>query len=304
MTVVGIIKKLKNAPSRIVEGFFGRDQEMLALGRILSDSVSRKNEYKSLKEIEFKIFSQFGDDGIIQWLINKVDFKEKTFIEFGVQDYKESNTRFLMMNDNWSGMVIDGSSRNIKKIVNSSYYWRYDLQAVSAFITQKNINDLLASAGFGRDLGLLSIDIDGMDYWIWQSIEVVNPRLLIVEYNSLFGSTRSITVPYSDDFERGRAHYSNLYFGASLMALCELSSRKGYSFVGCNSAGNNAFFVRKDIIPTCMSEISLEMGYVAAKFRECRDKDGILDFSRREMTMELISGLPVYNTHTGSIEPF
>ena len=105
----------------------------------------------------------------------------------------------------------------------------------------------METSGFDHDLGLLHIDLDGNDYWIWKQIDKFAPRILILEYNSVFGSENSWTVPYQADFYRFNAHYSGLYWGASLPALVELSSAKGYDLVGCNSAGNNAYFVRKDV---------------------------------------------------------
>ena len=96
----------------------------------------------NIRDAEFKVFSQWGEDGIIQWIISKIPFIPPTFIEFGVEDYRESNTRFLLMHNNWKGLVIDGSEENVKKIKTSSWFWRYDLTALYAFITKKNINEL------------------------------------------------------------------------------------------------------------------------------------------------------------------
>ena len=136
---------------------------------------------KSLKEVEFKVYSQWGEDGIIQYLIQILPILNKTFIEFGVQDYTEANTRFLLEADNWSGMIMDGSKENMDTVRREDIYWRYDLNAVPVFITRENINTLLLKSGFDRDLGILSIDIDGNDYWVWKEINVMQPRIIICE---------------------------------------------------------------------------------------------------------------------------
>lgn len=280
------------------------DNLKLMMGRMLSNQVKAVEQIEGLHEVEFKVFSQWGDDGIIQWLIHNIDFEQRTFIEFGVSNYDEANTRFLLMNNNWSGFIMDGSKSNIEYIRNSDYYWKYDLTAKEAFIDKDNVNSLIESSGFGKELGILHIDLDGNDYWIWKEIDGISPTLLILEYNSVFGSERAITVPYDKDFNRTNAHHSNLYFGASLLALCELSDKKGYQFIGCNSAGNNAFFVRKDRMNDKIKPISPEEGYVMSKGRESRDKEGNLTFVTGDARAEIIRGLPVINTRTNKPEDF
>jgi len=275
---------------------------LLMLGRLLAESVKSKRQIVALSEIEFSVFSQWGDDGIIQWLVNNLDIPNKTFVEFGVGDYRESNTRFLMMNNNWAGLVMDASEANVAKIINSEYYWRYDLTAKAAFIDSDNINDLLASSKLGKEVGLLHIDLDGNDYWIWKAIDVISPIIVVLEYNSVFGIDRAITIPYDKSFDRTRAHYSNLYAGASLRALHQLSTTKGYSFIGCNSAGNNAYFIRKDKLNDRVCEISLEKGYVLSAFRESRDKQGRLTYLAGEERLKVIKGMLVYNIETNQIE--
>ncbi len=231
----------------------------------------------SLREVEFKVFSQWGEDGIIQYLINKVPIEHNTFIEFGVEDYTESNTRMLLMNDNWQGLVIDGSHAHIRYIQRDDIYWRYAQTAQCHFITRETINDIISSAGMKGDIGLLSIDIDGNDYWVWEALDVVNPRIVICEYNSVFGSDCAVTIPYDEQFQRTKAHYSNLYFGASLPALCILAERKGYEFCGSNSVGTNAFFVRKDLSHS-IKTITAKEGYVLSRVRESRDIHGNLTY--------------------------
>jgi len=256
---------------------------------------------ENIKDAEFKVFSQWGDDGIINYLVDIVDIKNKVFIEFGVEDYKESNTRFLLMNKNWSGLVMDGSKQYIKQIKKDPIYWKYDLIAKQAFITTENINALLEDEELTGTVGLLSIDIDGNDYWVWNAIEVVEPEIVVIEYNSVFGIERAITVPYRADFVRSEAHFSNLYAGASLLALYELAETKGYCFLGCNSAGNNAYFVKKGKKEK-LNELLPSEGYVESKFREARNKDGTLNFARGNDRLEIIKGMEVYNTRKGEIE--
>jgi hypothetical protein len=273
-------------------------------GVLLSSIISGKKDYRSLAELEFKVFSQFGDDGIIQYLTQNIQCEYRTFIEFGVGDYFESNTRFLLQKDNWSGFVMDGSTANIQQLKKAPFYWKHDLDAQAEFITKENISELL-NPYFSRwgGVDLLHIDLDGNDYWIWEAIKI-KPNILILEYNSLFGFDRAITVPYNPSFNRTSAHFSNLYWGASLKALYGLSQERGYTFIGCNSHGNNAYFLRKDKVNDRVKEVSLEEGFVLSKYREARDKAGALTCLRGEERPKVIRGLPVFNIDSQMIEEF
>jgi len=273
----------------------------LLSARLLVRHLKAQGVLPRLADAEFKVFSQFGDDGIIQYLLQQVDIPEdkRIFIEFGVQDYQESNTRFLMMNDNWRGLILDGSASNISKVVADTHFWRHDLTAVAAFIDRDNVNDLFARNGFKGEIGILSVDIDGNDYWVWESIEVVNPIIVICEYNSAFGADYAVTVPYDPAFQRGAAHYSNLYWGVSLKALYLLASRRGYAFVGCNSAGNNAYFVRRDKLGSLKSLGCLE-GYVEARFRESRNRNGELTYLSADSRLGEIAQMSVFDVERQS----
>ena len=257
-----------------------------------------------LRDYEFKIFSQWGEDGIIQRLTEVVEIENETFFEFGVEDFSESNCRFLMMEDDWRGFVIDGSSRNIARLQASNYYWKHDLEARASFITRENIDQLLTESGFDGDLGILSIDLDGIDYHVLSAITSFSPRILICEFNALFGSERKITVPYRPDFDRNKAHFSNLYWGASLGALNDLAEDEGYALVEANSAGNNTFFVRKNLIGERLSILSVEVAFSQPNSRESRNEDGSLSFLRGTARESAINGMPVLNTETGQVEEF
>jgi hypothetical protein len=277
------------------------DEVKINQGLILS-KINKSIVSTDIKDYEFKVFSQWGEDGIIQYLISALNIRNKTFIEFGVEDFSESNCRFLLMNNNWSGFVIDGSSSNIARLQSSYYFWKYQLNAVDAFITKDNINELVRLSGFDEDLGVLSVDLDGIDYFVLEAIEAYKPRILICEYNAVFGPIRKITVPYDEKFFRTQKHYSNLYFGASLGALVFLAKRKGYSLVGTNTAGVNAFFVRDDLLNEKVQPITLENGYTSSKFRESRNKDGYLTLVAGEERIKVIAGLDVLNVESNELE--
>lgn len=265
------------------------------------NQANTDNILKDIKLAEFKVFSQWKDDGIIQFLVDYLDIDSKTFVEFGVENYTEANTRFLLMNNNWTGLIMDGSESNIQSAKEHEIYWKYNLTALTAFITKENINTLIKDQGFEGELGLLHIDIDGNEYWVWDAITVVSPVVVIVEYNSVFGPDKSWTIPYKTDFYRGDGHYSGLYFGVSVSALCDLAEKKGYTFIGCNSNGNNAYFVRNDKIKG-LQPVSASEGYVLSQFREGRDQQGNLTYINGTDRLKEIKGLEVFNTRTQKIE--
>jgi hypothetical protein len=255
----------------------------------------------SLRDVEMKVFSQFGEDGIIQYLIGRIPIADDSFIEFGVEDYVESNTRFLLKNDNWRGLVIDGGRKNVDVIRDDRVAVHHDLTALNAFITRENINALISGAGFRGDIGLLSIDIDGNEYWVWKAIDAVSPRIVVCEFNSLFGPDAAVSVPYDPAFDYNTAHHSRLYFGASIAALCALAKEKGYEFAGCTSAGNDAFFVRADVARH-VKTFSAREGFVECRFRDSRGPAGEKTFLAGKDRIRAIRHLPVVDVATGGVK--
>jgi hypothetical protein len=289
---------LKKYLSRILASpvLIQRNIEKTLIGQCLTQArANRQREHiRTLADVEFRGFSQWGEDGILDWLVERLPGIPETFVEFGVENYRESNTRLLLWLRNWRGLVIDGSPSNILDIHKQEVSWRFDLIAICAFIDRDNINDLISLGEFGEEIGILSIDIDGNDYWVWENISVVSPIIIVCEYNAVFGDLRRITIPYQPDFQRERVHYSNLYFGASLQALISLGNAKGYTFVGTNSNGCNAFFIRNDRVPEILG--SLEgISSCGSRFRESRDTTGSLTFIRGKDRVGVICDNPVFD---------
>lgn len=282
-----------------------RLQEQLDdLAVLAGQALAQRNAERpldDLREAEFKVFSQFGDDGIIEHLVAHVGVPREAerFVEIGVEDYREATTRFLLVNRNWRGLVVDRDDAHVRRLERSSLLWRHDLHAVTAAVEPDNFNDLLREHGFDRELGLLCIDVDGSDYWIWEAVEA-EPAIVVVEYNSVFGRARAVTVPYERGFDRTRAHHSNLYFGASLRALALLGERKGYRLVGSNSAGNNAYFVRADRIGGLPAP-TVDEAYVESRYRESRDQAGNLTYLGGPDRVHAIAGLEVWDVERNEL---
>jgi hypothetical protein len=271
------------------------------LGRMASWQVRAQEVISTLSDVEFKVTSQWGEDGIIDWLVERasIPVAAQSFVEFGVETYCESNTRFLLQNRNWRGLILDGSPAVLEAIKRGELSWRHDLSAVSAFITRENINGLIGSAGFRGTVGLMSIDVDGNDYWIWEVIDVIDPIIVICEYNAVFGDMYAVSVPYQSDFNCAVAHHSCLYFGASVRALCLLGVRKGYRFVGTNSAGGNAFFVREDYAKQFVDGSLREIREFPSRSRSSRDQSGNLNYIGGLQRLAAISSMTVVNVESG-----
>lgn len=290
--LAGSLRAMANLPERQLE-------RQLILQSLLAAKMNRGlTNLGNLAQAEFCGFSQWGEDGIVDWLVERLPQIPQTFVEFGVEDYRESNTRLLMCLRNWRGLVMDGSAEHIADIQRQDIYWRNDLTAKCAFIDRDNVNQLISEAGFTGDIGLLSVDIDGNDYWVWQAIDVVAPVIVVCEYNAVFGDKYQLSVPYQAAFQRTRAHHSNLYFGASLPALVALASEKGYTFVGTTSTGCNAFFVRDDYAQSVVSALD-EIASFPSSVREARDQNGALTFQRGDDRQIVIAHLPLVNVQNG-----
>lgn len=266
-----------------------------AVGRLEERQVASLSSARdaALDQQEWRVFSQWGEDGILQHLLRHVNIPRKIFVEFGVETYVEANTRWLLTAHGWSGLIMDGSEENIQTIRRDPIYWQHNLKALQTFITRENIDSLIRGQGIEGEIGLLSVDIDGVDYWVWEAIQCISPALVVAEYNALFGPVRRVTVPYDAAFTRAKAHHSCVYYGASLAALAALGRRKGLALVGCNSAGNNAFFVRRDLLPPGLPELTPGEAFRPRLFREARNADGSLAFQNTDVEAAMIADLPL-----------
>ena len=234
--------------------------------------IKKKNYSKitNIRDAEVKIFSQFGEDGIIDFLLYKLNLTNHiAFLEIGTGDYEEANTRFLCETRSCRGLLID-KIKDLKFVQKRDFFWKNDIYFCQKTITPSNISSVINSYGFKNDCNLLSIDIDGNDFWVLKNIELSHVDIVVAEYNPLFGSNLSLTVPQDDNFDRNR--FKKIFYGASLTAIIELMQSKGFMFVGANSACNNAFFInknKKEFLPNLKVEELKE--YTKFTFREIKE---------------------------------
>ena len=236
--------------------------------------LNKKNNF-NINRFEIKIYSQNTEDGIILYILKHIGVKTKKFVEIGIENGNECNTTNLLKNFDWSGVQIEGnknfyqqakvSMREIlgKKIKN--------LELLNVFVTKKNINQILKRKNIDKEVDLLSIDIDGNDFWIWKEINIIKPRIVIIEYNSFFGPNKSATIKYDPNFNWDHKN-NRSYYGASLKALENLGKKKKYSLIGVDQNGVNAFFIRNDIAKKINLKPKTSKDVYLNNIREERDK--------------------------------
>ena len=221
--------------------------------------LALKDELPSISETGFRVFSQFEEDGKLLFIFSVIGMDVKSFVEIGSDDGVNSNSANLYFNFGWHGLFIDGNPRSIKRgkkfFSKYPHPWFYRPKFICDMVKRENVNHLIERAGFKGEVGLLSIDIDGNDYWVWDAIEVIEPRVVIIETHNEFGMN-NIVVPYDPEYFYPGKH--PVYHGASPVAMTKLANRKGYRLVGANELGFNFIFVKNGLADRLLPEVSVE----------------------------------------------
>jgi hypothetical protein len=212
-----------------------------------------------LADAGFRVFSQYEEDGKLLYIFSVIGMKNKTFIEIGSDDGINSNCANLAFNFGYYGLFLDGNPKAIKR--GRKFYskyphpWMYQPTFTCAKVTAENINTLVENAGLKGDIDLLSVDIDGNDYWVWKALNSVQPNVVIIETHVEFGM-RNIVVPYDPNYFFPGKH--PVYHGASPIAMVKLAKEKGYRLVGANDLGFNLIFVKNGLGEDHLPEVSVE----------------------------------------------
>jgi len=290
-----MISKLKN----IIRAFLSASNEkniFLSGSSHLSQAKFNYDKIKNLEEVDFKIFSQFGEDGILDFLLYKLKIKKPKFLEIGIGDYRESNTRYIYEKNSCKGMVVDRNKNLKEKVSKIVKLWRGELIIVEEVVTSKNILDIINKNNFDKNLDLFSLDIDGNDYWVLKVLPEKFSKIVVLEYNALFGPDLEITTPNLENFDRKKYHYSHLCYGASLKAHIKLMAEKKFIFIGTNLACNNAFFVNEDEankLNFTLPNIEDLKKYTKSYIRDSRSPDGKLNYLSYKEKLKTISNCEV-----------
>ena len=296
-----MLKRIKNFISSIISE--NNDRNIFAIGSSHFALASKNyKDVKNLNQVEYKIFSQNGEDGIIDFLLNQLNIQNPRFLEIGVGSYKESNTRYIFMKSPTKGMIID-NVKNLKQEVSKNVkLWKGDLTIIEKTVTSDNIYNILKINNFQNNLDLFSLDIDGIDYWVMKELPDNLSKIVITEYNATFGANLEVTVPNINNFNRTKYHYSNLCYGMSLRAIINLMNRKNYTFIGTNKACNNAFFINNsdvDKLNIDLPDVNNLEKYTQSNILESRSNSGSLTFLSDEQKLDEISGCEVINLSDG-----
>ena len=251
----------------------------LGLNNLLVISKKYKNITR-LEQSECKIFSQNGEDGILDFITSMLKIERPNFIEIGVGTYVEANTRFIYDRFSPKGIIIDAEKDLKNKVFSNINPWKGDLRVIEEKISTENINNIISTnCDFAIDI--FSLDIDSIDYWVIDKLKPNISKIFVAEYNAVFGSTLEVTTPNLKNFNRQEYHYSHLCFGMSLKALINIMKKKNFYFIGTNSVRNNAFFISNDYpIDQYFKNLKIEdiNYYVDSNIRESRDIKGNLNY--------------------------
>ena len=281
-----------------------QDRLLIASSAINSVRV-RKSEIKHLWEAEVRIFSQWGEDGILTYLLDSIGVAKPRILEIGAGNFEECNSRFHAEFRNASVYAVDLRPDLKSNCESLDIFWRSTIIPINDYVTPDNINFHIQSAkSLLGGLEIFSLDVDGNDYWILLEADLREVSLVVCEYNPLFGSTKSVTVPREDKFSREEKHYSWLYYGMSLSASIILMKKKGFTFCGSNLAGNNAFFIKNELVQHLSLEIpstTILERFTDWRVREARDVGGRLNFLFGDDRISSIKGLKVLETESNTL---
>jgi hypothetical protein len=281
--ILPYMARLIHAP----EGTASKTSQLI-LANYYRSLAQRGEPLLSFRDVEFRAFSQNGEDGILLYIFSLIGASNRLCVEVCAGDGIQCNTANLIINHGWHGLLFDGDEQLAER--GRQYYaalgdtFCFPPRLVNAWITRESINSLIRQQGFQGEIDLLSLDIDGNDYWIWESIEVVRPRVVMAEIQCIWGSDRAVTVPYSDEFRTEFVDQFGVYCGASLPAFVKLGKRKGYRLVGVQNLGFNAVFVAdgvgEDLLPEVDAESCLDRPFVRWAKRELLPKVQHLEWDR------------------------
>ena len=263
-------------------------------------SRSNSQNFENLWDAEVKVFSQWGEDGILDFLCEKIGISKPNIIEIGAGNFMECNSRFIAEFRNANVIAVDGRDDLTTAVKASPLYWKSNIIPIVEWVTPDNINRIMdiGEEQFGK-VDIFSIDLDGNDYWILRDVSLLNVAIVVLEYNPIFGASLKVTIPRNDEFDRYKSHFSGLYYGASLQAFIDLMLAKGFDFVGTNRVGNNAFFVHSRYVNKFDFDTKSNYNkYVDWRIRESRSPKGELTYLSGSERLKVINDLPLIDLNT------
>ena len=247
-----------------------RQRIAIALTKGGASMLSRQVDLRDPNTWEFSGFSQNGEDGIIDVLRRQLQAPNRYIFEIGSADGTENNSSWLLLAERYEGLMIEGDPRQSARARRNVARYSIGSECMSMFVTLGTVDAIMQKLAF-MDPDVFSLDIDGNDYHIANALfeRGFRPKIVSVEYNSAFGSDRSVTSVYSDDFQRTTAHPSGLYYGVSIAAWKNFFGSRGYQFITVDANGVNAFFVDPVMIgrDSFLSEINNKRQFAENRYQ-------------------------------------
>lgn len=210
-----------------------------------SDTVTTCAPPIDFDVLEKSVYAQGAEEAMLEQIFARVPPKNKYCLEFGASDgLRNSNTARFLLDKGWQGAFLEGSDYRFGRL-ESNWRDKSQVELLKAHITPDNVESLFAKVRAPKEFALLSIDIDGNDYWVWRAIEAYRPQVLVIEYNPYYEPPKRWVMKYNSEHEWD----GSSYYGASLESLFHLGKAKGYELLCCDRQGNNAFFIEESSFP-------------------------------------------------------
>ena len=294
-----LILQLRNFLDNL-RGMKSREIKFLLGQSAIIASRGNSASFQDLWDSEVKIYSQFGEDGIIDYICEDLGLSKPSILEIGAGNFGECNSRWLVESRNSGAYLVDSRGDLPAGIRQSQLLWKSHLFFEQSWVTPENVQALFDRATNAMDrVDIFSLDLDGNDYWILKELNLKSTKVVIVEYNPLFGHNLGVSIPRDDTFVRSEGHHSWLYYGASLIAFIDLLETKGFSFIGTNRVGNNAFFVSRGISDSLHLLARNDLSkYTDWPIRDSRSAKGELNYLSGNHRVEEMQEMPLVQIST------
>jgi hypothetical protein len=235
---------------------------MALLAHYRSEGLQQRAVFPRISDAGFRRFSQFEEDGILLYLLGCVGVTDRVVVEIGCGTGLEGMSANLIVNHGFGGLLVDGDRARVATA--RAFFKRlprpepFRPVVTCGWVTRENVNSLIRTSVRTTEVDVLALDLDGVDWHIWAALDVIQPRICVIEVQDIIPAELSLTVPYSPTFRYGDNSPEQQDFrGASLKAMVDLAATKGYRLVGGNRLGFNAFFVRQDLAAELLPEVSV-----------------------------------------------
>lgn len=260
--ILSLPRELKDVKSQLREVRKLQYSSIALQQKLLLENWKKEDGLVTLSDKGFRVHSQFEEDGLLLYIFSKIGFTNRKGIEMCCGWGNECMLSNLILYHSFEGLLFDGDANSVEKACQFFNSHPDSFQCppkiVHAWITRENINHLIGQNGFSGEIDIFSLDVDGIDYYLLQALDIVSPRVVICEVHNVIPGGLALTIPYSDHFNYTDGKYDPEFRSASLLAMVKLMRNKGYRLVGSHRYGFNVIFLRNDVGAGVFPEIDHE----------------------------------------------